>query len=352
MFPKNFKTSWDLSDITNVKWLMGGAIRITRKKYDVLGRLKEGGYKVYVKPATYLSIWEKKDEIESSMLDLLGEEGVPINVELHDNLIMQLSLFQKEGLERQVYYGIHSLDEEGDIMTGVGINLNCEEYHNFIDMLMKWRGQREVNGADNVDGDKKKRKMDIAVPSTSSPPPKVIKGVRRKIGITVFGWEWCVSDGVTAFTTSGESQGKWCIDPKNCLQEAVHNKPESSNYKLEIFQRKMYLDIEQDMFDAALAKLINKNIPLYKEQRMSYMNPEIGYDDYETYGSQVLESISIGDVFGLCKRAIATYQNFTSEMNVWLMKTLALYPKSESIFFMMRQNCLNSHFVELFDFVE
>lgn len=379
MLPPNFKTTWHLSDNTTAKWLSGGSIKLIRKKFDILGREKES-YKVYVKARTYLTILERHREVERAM-EKLVEEGTSMmaSVPLHGNFIIQLSLFQTDvgKVDRHPYYGIHLIDDEGEIVVGKGMNLTREEYLAFIRMLRRWRGDGNSEDGQGESGDEtqvgskkenyrlkkeeevkeegerktKKRKVDSALEDGSS--SKVAKFITKKISVNLYGWEWVEKES-DYIPLTPEGQGGWHIDPQNCLQEALNRKP-TGLYRLETLQKRMDLVVGEEMFEAAFAKLVINKVKEIKTQLLSYSNPppmsDGPFDDYDIYGKDAVEMVQIGDIFSLCKTAISRYQSSSIDMDHHLMKCLGAFNKSETIFYMIRQNHLNDHFVQLFDYI-
>jgi len=335
----NFPTHWDLSETTSLRWMAGGTLRFSRQKFDILGRKKESAYKVYVKPLTYVAILGKKDEVEEKMLELVeGEEG-PIDVELHDDAILQLSLVQDSKKEKRAYYGIHRVDCDNQIVPGLGLNLTQLEYLNFIEMLMQWRGGFEKKAPTPTKGKSTKKKRKVTFPdgsagsvptqnrpyfpeegaSTSNPQQN------KSIKITYFGWEWYPADSQPS---RSRSQGHYFVNPKNCLDQAMSKKPEG-DYRLETFARKDFVDIDDSMFDSAYGSLLIKNI-LHCKAEAGYAHPELNVrEDFEVYGEQAWKMISISHIYNLVKKAIELHDDFNQSMKVWLMNRLALHTVNE-----------------------
>ena len=375
MLPSGFKGSSQLSDITKLTWMSGGNIRLIRKKMDMLGRTRGYGYKVYIKPATYLAILDKSGEIDSRMRSLSEEENPkPSNILLHGSTILQVSLFQKDVSvpELYPYYGIHLLDSDGDIVAGAGINLTQEEYVNFLTMLMKWRAavtpvievasdsemkREEGVCGEGVDVDERykpeKKKMRYAeASSTKSPRVKYsinMETPQRKIGITLYGWEWCLPEADGTVKQAGKgSQGGWFVDPKHCVEEAKKQRPDDGcYYKMCTFTRKKYYAINHDMFDASVGKLLQKSAV-----ELELVGSD-GVDgvDYEKHGANLLSGISFGDIFDMCKRAIQLYQSFTEADDNWLMNAVCEYTKDENIFHLLKYQYLDKYFVQLFNYL-
>jgi hypothetical protein len=136
-----FQTTWELSPYTTAKWLANGSLKFIRRKPDVFGKIRGGGYKVYVKPSTCLSILGKMNEIKNTMEELKKQEDPEsTNIHLHGDTILQLNLLYKDDLSDFIeYYGIHRVDDDNNIQVGVGLNLNKTEYHCFLKMLMSWK---------------------------------------------------------------------------------------------------------------------------------------------------------------------------------------------------------------------
>jgi hypothetical protein len=161
----NMKTTWELSEYTTAKWMASGTLKIQRRKPDVFGKPKKQGhgYIVYVKPATCQAILEKRDEIRSTMNDMMQQDDPePTNIHLWGNYVLQLSVFLRDGLECP-YYGIHKLDEDQCVVVGAGLNLKQAEYDAFLKMLVRWKlylttSTKMCDGSFTNDGGKKKRK--------------------------------------------------------------------------------------------------------------------------------------------------------------------------------------------------
>jgi hypothetical protein len=173
------------------------------------------------------------------------------------------------------------------------------------------------------------------------------------IAITVYGWEW--HNVAKPKSAKQSNQGNWHVDPQNCFQQAIENKPEydGQEYELETFRRVFYFDITRAFIDAAFSKLIHDHIMQDKADRMSYMNPEsveMG-DDYDIYGVQAFHNIEMGQVLKLCKKGVAKYQEITHEMNMYLMEKVASYHKSLKIFDLIRDGYLSKYFVDLFEYI-
>lgn len=422
MATANFKSSWDLSDVTKAKWMNGGGIRLERKKRDILGRLKGGVYKVYIKPSTYMAILEKREEIERQMRILSetneDEDGKTFNLHLYGNAILQLSLFQRdpEVPELVPYYGLHLIDSEGVIISGGGLNFSEQEWSNFLSMLMTWRDAAEqklqvekeqkirlekkrkidfYDGEENADAKKKKKKVmsenqepidhKFLVPQTPSanssvvpkftpstsvalPNPETSRKLasmnvqstvlssQRQLGLDLYGWEWCLYKDDGTVITTDKTQGGWFVDPKYCLEEAMKNKPnDGRKYKINTIRKKYQFDIDNDMFDTVVGKLIEKNLADFKEKNQ-IMSPEnvddCDGDDYDKYGLDILAGVSFGDIFEFCKKAIRFYQSFTEADNNWLMNAICEYTKDESILFLLKNNYLNKYFAQMFDFLK
>jgi len=334
----NFPSHWDLSEITSLRWMAGGTIRLSRQKFDILGRKKETAYRVYIKPATYVAILGKKDEIEEKMLEMAeGGEG-PVDVELHDGAILQLSLIQKDPKKaKKAYYGIHRVDCDNLIIPGLGMNLTQIEYLNFIEMLMQWRNgfERKESTLTKGKNPKKKRKVQFPDGTTGSvslqnrahPPEESISISQNKsIKITYFGWEWYDADSEPL---RSRSQGHYFVNPKNCLDEAMSEKPEG-DYRLETFAKKDFVDIDNSMFDSAYGSLLVKNILRCKGEA-GFTHPKLSVEeDFEVYGSKAWNMITISDVYNLVKQAFELHDDFNQDMKVWLMNRLALHTATET----------------------
>lgn len=411
MASSSYKSSWDLSDTVKAKWMSGGTIRLDRRKADILGRVRGNGYKVYIKPATYLAILDKSEEIINSMRDLAEElDPQPTNIHLHGNAILQISYFQKDSNVAELfpYYGIHMVDEEGCIIVGAGINLTQSEFDKFLEVLTSVLQQIEKNKSltfplkkmDVCDGVSNKLpllnlKQTGACSGDSSKPPAVLKqavicgggtskstspgltnhhskaseestkkeGVgeggrkkrkhagdsvaddgddKQKIGLTLYGWGWCLINDDGSVKLNGKSQGGWFVDPKKCIEEAMSRKPiDGRNYKMNTITCKKYLDIDHDMFDAALGKLVKD---------ATFMNDQRDCCDGQNEPT-ILGNISFVDIYGLCEKAIRFYQTLTDKNINHLINLVSEYQKDRSIFYLIQKNYLNKYFVQLFDFL-
>ena len=76
--------------------------------------------------------------------------------------------------------------------------------------------------------------------------------------INLYGWCW-YSDNGDQYISSGETQGMWHFDPKNCFSEAMSLKPNTEGlsdntmtekYKLDVFNRKDLVKINKAFLDA------------------------------------------------------------------------------------------------------
>lgn len=405
---QSFRNSWTLSDVTKAKWMNGGNIRLDRRKFDILGRSKGSGYKVYVKPTTYLAILEKSGEIDKTMKELAEKENPqPVNIQLCGNSILQLSFFQKDPTvpELYPYYGIHMVDDEDQIIAGAGMNLTQMEYLNFLAMLMKWKGvgeSMEVGGdsgtlSTQVNIEKKPISAQSSYHQTKvgsyfKPNPQGMKGVKRHLSlldcsiseqvkqkktqcegavkkehvnknsptplkrvlVTMHGWEWYIPKDDVTPELYGRSQGGWFINPTYCIQEAMRSKPPSEAYRLNSVIRKKYLDIDDDMVDAALAKLVKDNYDnIIKEKKEDLADGDAcdGDINYGKYASEILGNISMVDVFDLCVKVVGYYHSINEFDVNWLMKLILAYEKNEGIFYLIRENHLNKYCVQLFDYL-
>lgn len=338
MLPANFMTTWSLSDSTKAKWTNGGTLILERRKKDILGRESLSAYKVFIKPATYLTIYEKNDAIRKKMDELKEVENLtPVNFVLYDRYIIQLSLF-KRGKSLEPYYGIHILDQTDQIKIGCGLNLTEAEWIDFIQMLEEWyEGVIECDSKESKkEGEKKKkgkkRKTSIIYKS-------------EQLCVTLYGWEWIYASE----KGNGVNQGGLFINPSLCLQEAMKFRPEG-DYHMETIEQKHFFDIDCDMIETAFGYLITRHIGLYKEARENYMNTE-DCDLYERYGSEILGDISVGEIFDLCKMTITKYRIFTEEDNKWLMHLFSNFNKDESILNRLQKEQFKPYLMSLFEYV-
>lgn len=352
MLPPNFKTTWVLSDSTKAKWTNGGTLILERRKKDILGRESTCAYKVFIKPLTYLSIYEKNKTIQKKMDELIEEENSnPLNFSLHDNHILQLSLFRRDKV-LEPYYGIHVLDSEDQIQVGTGVNLTETEWNAFIQMVGEWYGGFESDSKALKEEKEKKRrgkKRKITLESETNDGKKEKKmendEEKKRLCITLYGWEW----EHPSENGKNETQGDFFVNPSACLQHAMSLKPEG-DYNLKTIERKHFFDIDYDMIETAFAYLVKKNIDLYKESRANYMNGDVS-DLYEIYGAEILESISIGEIFDMCKMTIVKYQSFTEDDNMWLMHLFSSFNKNEDIFNRLLAENFKPYFMSLYEYV-
>jgi hypothetical protein len=519
------KTTWEFSPYTTAKWMVNGTLKITRRKPDMFGRIRRSGYLIYVRPATCHAILNKRDEIESTMNDMMQQDDPePTNIYLWGKFILQLSIFLKDGVEC-AYYGIHTLDEDQSVIEGRGLNLNQTEYDAFLKMLTKWRlylqtsarmsndflpnddarkkrkikdavqpkkNQCIVNGGNqtvpkvmkctqnpdsdvviaekkqctvksdnqtvpedmqdsqypegifpNIDnqldqftdllktdntyddvippmelalakkqsgkeeftntyddvilpmelssvkkqtskqatkdqitsklqtGEEIKKKsimkeitdlmkeeteiMELMKKETEpmkeeTEPDKVQVGVgadskiTKTIGITLYGWEWSLVKDDGSIEMVGKAQGEFFVDPKECVNQAMQNKPKHGKYKMNTITRKVNLPINHDLLDAALGRLV---------QLRQYHHKKLGMPEgHPSAESTILGSISFAEIYDLCRKAIQLYQTVTELDMSHLMELLSSYKKDYNIFYLLKNNYLNKYFVQLFDFLK
>jgi hypothetical protein len=535
--PTVMKTTWELSQYMTAKWMASGTLKITRRKPDMFGRLKRNGYTVYVKPATCHAILQKRDEIASTMVDMMQQDDPePINIYLWGKYILQLSIFLKEGLDCP-YYGLHTLDEDQSVLIGAGINLNQLEYEAFLKMLEKWRlylnsSDKMCNNFFTNDDPRRKRKIkDVVQPKKSqsivkcdtqtaprvmednqnpdsdvvvvkkklkqctvnsdiqsipedmqdrqypdiSPiidvqldqitdllepdntyddviPPmesvsaknqigkeqftkdqivnptvkvyasktgrdeaqdmkkksqvvnqtdqvekeQVMRGITelmkeeteimelmkketepmkeeteqvvkqtdhslskdqvagggggaiskisKKIAVTLYGWEWYPVKDDGSIEMTGKAQGDLFVDPKECVNQAMQNRPKYGKYKMNTITRKVTFPINHDLFDAALGRLVQ--LRQYHHKKMGM--PE-GHPSAE---STILGSISYAEIYDLSRKAIQFYQSVTEMDMMHLMELLTDYKKDYNIFYLIKNKFLNNIFVQLFNFLK
>ena len=171
---------------------------------------------------------------------------------------------------------------------------------------------------------------------------------QKKIGITLYGWEWYLPESDGAVGGVRKSQGGWFVNPKNCVEEAEKQKPTDRSYKMCTFTRKKYMTVNNAMFDAAVGKLVEKSaINMLEIGSVDNVDGDI----YEKHGADILAEISFGDIFETCKRAIQLYQSFTEADDSWLMNVVCEYTKDGSIFHSLKNQHLNKYFVQLFNYL-
>lgn len=366
---------------------------------DQFGKPKPFGYTIYLKPVTYISLLKKRRAVDELMTDMMLEDvKVPCNISLHDQYIIQLSLFPRDGSrpEKSPYYGIHVLDEDQEIAPGRGLNFTQIEYDGLMEMLQQWKEmvKLQLDEEDEPYSEpkpSKRRKKDVSI---SEPGPSVADAVdsvdgdhdagegngdadggydgqrviqsgehlernlippftskKRRLGVFVYGWEWVKNGEEMQFPTTGQSQGQWFVDPKKCFYEAGTYTPSTPNCKLETFAHKLNKTIGLSMIEACLAHLIREKIGAIKEHK----NEEFADDDLEKFGVEALNSIGMDEVFDRCKRVITFYQKnqkWTNEYDLWFMKMLTEYPKDDDILETMKCGYLDEIFSQVFAYIE
>lgn len=154
----HMKTTYDLSTATFAKWTNGGSIQLNRKRWDRLGRLLSSTRKVYIEPMTLPIILEKSKTVLEKLREVEWGIHETHNISLYDNHVIHISK-----LYRNLYIGLHWLDEDDEIITGPGINLSPEEWENLIEMLkdkLRPNNKTQINGA-NGNSKPKKRRIDV-----------------------------------------------------------------------------------------------------------------------------------------------------------------------------------------------
>ena len=168
--------------------------------------------------------------------------------------------------------------------------------------------------------------------------------------ITLYGWAW-YSDVEGQYISSGQTEGQWHFNPKDCFSEAMSCKPAPVNYKLDVFNKKELVNINKSLLDAALAKLININVEMCADEDRSLSLYNSEWQDMDIYGKTVLERICISDIYDLCKKAVSYYATMTQEMELFLMKETADYQKADSILSDITAGVLDKILMELFDYI-
>jgi hypothetical protein len=171
---------------------------------------------------------------------------------------------------------------------------------------------------------------------------------KRQIEVTVYGWEWNLVKDDGTVTLGGIPQGEVFVDPQDCIDEAMNCKPVNGNYRMNSITRKMKLDISPEMLDAALGKLVKDRH--YHHQNIS---EKTGVPLLQTAKTTILSSISFGEIYGLCRDAIRFCQGEVTESDMrYLMDMVSDYRKDTTIFYLLRHNCFNKYFVQLFDLIK
>ena len=213
LFPENVIMSCrsqNLSSVTKASWLPGGSLVLSRKKFEPNGKPKQWEYKIYVKAEVCFAILDKHPTTQVSMQELLDEKlSNPHVIELTGQHVLRLSLLPNyhNKNEQVQYYGIHVLDEGGDILPGLGLNLKTDEYKNLIDML--------------------------TIHNQNIGDYRIQSYYKGQLQINVYGWNWHHEDVVCQ--PWSDSRGNWFINPASCYKEAMEFKPSDDKYKLKVF---------------------------------------------------------------------------------------------------------------------
>lgn len=303
-----------LSPATRAEWLPGGTLLLSRKRFADLGNNKQWIYKVYVKAQTCFAILSKHLDVQLGMQDILNKSiPSPHFIELHNKNVIRLSVLTNKKKDQVGYYGIHILDEEDEILPGMGLNLKEEEFANLINMMDEHRKavedyKKEMGFEENTPIEQihaffvtragKKRKH------TGSNPGQD----KKMLLATLYGWNWHVQ-GLEETPLTKESKGNWFINGRACYQEAMTYKPIGEGYVLEIVEKPTPLEIGKEMVEAAIARLITYNIPSCRDNpKFSYLR-ESGCDDLEAFGGECLKMVTDEKIYDLCKKAITHYQD-------------------------------------------
>jgi len=282
---------FELSKTTTVEWLTGGDLLICRRKICHDGSLSHFPYEVYVNPEACADIFNKHSQIIGTMKSVKnGHLPNPSNMVLLGNRIVQCSVFNKTQK-----FGIHIMDN-GRILRRKGLNLSPDEFKKLLDFFTYF-------------------------PPTISNP----KSSDITLTVTQYAWEWTPAE---QSSHSAISDNNWHVFPEICFKEASRDKPTSEDYNLSISQRKISLEINEDLVDAAVGKLIFRRIE--EEKTMESMRNRLSeyYDEpgnnLLAYGPHIRQTITLQEIFNLLlkvvKMADAHNENHISALMSAVMK--------------------------------
>jgi len=385
-----------LSDFTQALWLDKGGMQLSKIREQ--GDNFDRGYRIYLTPQSCRFIATKWELILDTMIGIMdGLIDSPCNIGLYRSQVVRLSHFYDE-----IYYGIHTLDVHGQPRVGKGMNLIEEENRSLTmqlieryapDQLKKYtrrlasldkaesaKNVSELDGKQEATKGKKRSRPSQGTSSESSETvsepgkkrsrpsqgtssessetvsePKIAKKTDKpEFAVTLYGWLWYNDND--QYVSQGESQGGWHYNPKECFSEAMQFKPTdenlSGNYKLDVFDKTDLIQIDKELMDAALSKLVKVNVALCVAQDKELDLYTSDWQDIGVYGKTVLERISTTEVYDLCKKALKHYvDNITQNMELIFMKKFADFSKEDQILSVIANGGLKANLVELFDYI-
>jgi len=270
---------FELSKTTTVEWIGGGQLLICRRKRRYDGTLSPFPYEVYVNPEACTAILDKQQQIDTTMSCIKSQQlSSPTNVDLGGGRVLQCSLFN--GAPK---YGIHILEND-KIARRRGCNLSTDEYRQLINFLCY-------------------------------SPPVVPNPIGTVFTLTQYSYQWTPKNPAI---NGSISDGCWYIFPEICIKEAENDKPISEDYELTLSSRKTVHPINDDLIDAAAAKLIIHHIELEKN-RESMENTLCEYydepgNDLLAYGPRVRQLITLTEIFNLLMKVITMSEHSECEI--------------------------------------
>jgi len=303
---------FELSKTTTVEWIVGGQLLICRRKRRYDGTLSPFPYEVYVNPETCLSILSKQAQIQTTMLCVQSEQlANPTNVELGGGKIIQCSVFN-----RVPKYGIHIM-ENNRIARRKGLNLSKDEFTQMLNFLCY-------------------------------APPTIPKPLDPSITLTQYAYEWTPRNPLTHSSISDES---WYILPDTCFKEAEKDKPISEDYTLTISTREVMQPINQDLVDAAVARIIchlidmEKSVEAMRNNRLLDYYDEAG-NDLLTYAPRVRQSITSHQIFTFLLKILKKGENSQAQIKA-LMDIVMKRGNHPDVLEFMKKGELNQDCVDI-----
>ena len=237
-----------LSDFTQGRWLDKGGLQLSRIKEED-GDF-DRGYKVYLAYHSGKALVKKRENIQKCMEEIKGHLiPTPCNITLHNSQVMRLSEFFED-----YYYGIHTLDGEGKVRIGRGMNLTEAEYEELLNKLvLHFPPDQKVLQASSklefANFEKTKRKvkrlkkvkastlheLKVAPPVSANEEmdPSMESDVVWRDDVTTpkeqfiviqYGWSWnAVTESLQLPVK--QSQGGLYFDAKDCYEEASKFEP-------------------------------------------------------------------------------------------------------------------------------
>ena len=377
-------TSFSLSDFTQVTWLDKGGIQLSRIKED--GENFEQGYKIFLPYQSCKALVRKRNDIHKYMDGIVSQLiSSPCNIVLHKSQVMRLSEFYEDH-----YYGIHTLDTNGGVKIGKGMNLTEGEYEELLSKLILRFPPIPEDSVTTVteasvstmhnnfhtpnSKEVKHMKLDISQNKTKMATPVNNIGLSSvtetgymgpsaadQFSATQFGWS---QQNITGYQSNKVSQGGWYFNVWDCYQEAMNfnskhfETAEEGELVLDlpfekptIFPRRVPISLDKQMLDVALGTLLKNRIDLCVQSDQAnhiYSNVK---DDVVVYGKTLLKDISLSEVFELCLKTINYYTAITPEMNQHLAVLFSDYEKEETIIFSMSEGTLDKQMLDLFSFI-